>query len=86
MQQFKLRQFAAAALLAQVPRPSDADSVALMDALFGNSPYLTETALQNPEFMTDLGRRGPRPGGCALSAGALGARVEHFATFAGDGA
>ena len=32
---------------------------ALLDALFGNSPYLTETALQNPTFMTDLWRRGP---------------------------
>lgn len=39
--------------------PNDAESVALMDALFGNSPYLTETALQNPDFMTDLWRRGP---------------------------
>src|SRR5258705_229146 len=29
-------------------RPGDPTEVALLDALFGNSPYLTETALQNP--------------------------------------
>jgi glutamate-ammonia-ligase adenylyltransferase len=40
-------------------RPDDPTEVALLDALFGNSPYLTETALQNPVFMTDLWRRGP---------------------------
>src|SRR5689334_1394309 len=40
-------------------RPDDAAEVALLDALFGNSPYLTETALQSPIFMTDLWRRGP---------------------------
>src|SRR5882672_8039942 len=40
-------------------RPNDPSEVALLDALFGNSPYLTETALQNPTFMTDLWRRGP---------------------------
>src|ERR1700704_3485214 len=48
-------------------RPGDPDEVALLDALFGNSPYLTETALQNPGFY-DLSRaprarchrRGPR--------------------------
>ena len=34
-------------------------AVALLDALFGNSPYLAETALQNPTFMTDLWRDGP---------------------------
>ncbi len=43
----------------RVPRPDEASGVALLDALFGNSPYLTETALQNPDFMTDLWRRGP---------------------------
>ena len=42
-------------------RPDDPAAVALLDALFGNSPYLTETALQNPSFMTDLWRRGPDP-------------------------
>jgi glutamate-ammonia-ligase adenylyltransferase len=41
------------------PRPDDSAEVALLDALFGNSPYLTETALQSPTFMTDLWRRGP---------------------------
>ena len=40
-------------------RPGDPTEVALLDALFGNSPYLTETALQSPTFMTDLWRRGP---------------------------
>jgi len=40
-------------------RPSDPAEIALLDALFGNSPYLTETALQNPAFMTDLWRQGP---------------------------
>lgn len=40
-------------------RPSAPSEVALLDALFGNSPYLTETALQNPVFVTDLWRLGP---------------------------
>src|SRR5512139_3173419 len=40
-------------------RPDDPAQVVLLDALFGNSPYLTETSLQNPTFMTDLWRRGP---------------------------
>ena len=40
-------------------RPRDPAEVALLDALFGNSPYLTETALQNPIFVTDLWRQGP---------------------------
>src|SRR3954471_13663362 len=39
--------------------PDDAAGEALLDTLFGNSPYLTETALQNPVFMTDLWRDGP---------------------------
>jgi glutamate-ammonia-ligase adenylyltransferase len=39
--------------------PEEPAAVALLDALFGNSPYLTETAIQNPSFMTDLWRRGP---------------------------
>jgi glutamate-ammonia-ligase adenylyltransferase len=42
-------------------RPDDPGAVALLDALFGNSPYLTETALQNPAFVTDLWRQGPEP-------------------------
>ena len=41
--------------------PDDPGAVALLDALFGNSPYLTETAVQNPIFMTDLWRQGPEP-------------------------
>src|SRR5262245_23261334 len=40
-------------------RPDDPAQTALLDALFCNSPYLTETALQDPTFMTDLWRRGP---------------------------
>ncbi|MFO1085870.1 MAG: bifunctional [glutamine synthetase] adenylyltransferase/[glutamine synthetase]-adenylyl-L-tyrosine phosphorylase [Reyranellaceae bacterium] len=39
--------------------PEDPAAVALLDALFGNSPYLTETAIQDPSFMTDLWHRGP---------------------------
>ena len=41
------------------PRPTDDSAIALLDALFGNSPYLTETVLTDPSFMTDLWRRGP---------------------------
>src|SRR5476649_2514766 len=40
-------------------RPAAPEACALLEALFGNSPYLTETALQNPDFVTDLWRRGP---------------------------
>ncbi len=43
----------------QTARPDDAAAIALLDALFGNSPYLSETTLQDPAFMTDLWRRGP---------------------------
>jgi glutamate-ammonia-ligase adenylyltransferase len=43
----------------KAPTPNDATFEALLDALFGNSPYLTETALQNPDFLTDLWRGGP---------------------------
>src|SRR6478609_5000911 len=39
--------------------PDDPAGTALLDALFGNSPYLTETALQNPSFMADLWHAGP---------------------------
>ncbi|MFO1158273.1 MAG: bifunctional [glutamine synthetase] adenylyltransferase/[glutamine synthetase]-adenylyl-L-tyrosine phosphorylase [Reyranellaceae bacterium] len=39
--------------------PDDPEAVVLLDALFGNSPYLSETAIQNPSFMTDLWRLGP---------------------------
>ena len=39
--------------------PEDASARALLDALFGNSPYLTELVLRNPSFMSDLWRRGP---------------------------
>ncbi len=40
-------------------RPADPAETALLDALFGNSPYLTETVLQDPDFVTDLWRHGP---------------------------
>jgi glutamate-ammonia-ligase adenylyltransferase len=43
----------------QAALPDDPDARALLDALFGNSPYLTETALQNPILMADLWRDGP---------------------------
>ncbi|MFI5003091.1 MAG: glutamine-synthetase adenylyltransferase, partial [Reyranellales bacterium] len=43
----------------QTARPGDPAAVALLDALFGNSPYLTETALQNTAFVSDLWHRGP---------------------------
>jgi [glutamine synthetase] adenylyltransferase / [glutamine synthetase]-adenylyl-L-tyrosine phosphorylase len=39
--------------------PDDAAGEALLDTLFGNSPYLTETALQSPTFVADLWRDGP---------------------------
>src|SRR5690349_8922011 len=39
--------------------PGDGAAEALLDTLFGNSPYLTETALQNPSFVADLWRDGP---------------------------
>jgi glutamate-ammonia-ligase adenylyltransferase len=39
--------------------PGSAAAEALLESLFGNSPYLTETALQNPSFMADLWRDGP---------------------------
>src|SRR5471032_2809738 len=40
-------------------RPEAPAEKALLDALFGNSPYLTEIALQDPIFMADLWREGP---------------------------
>ncbi|HYR65792.1 MAG TPA: bifunctional [glutamine synthetase] adenylyltransferase/[glutamine synthetase]-adenylyl-L-tyrosine phosphorylase, partial [Reyranella sp.] len=49
-------------------RPDDPAELALLDALFGNSPYLTETVIQNPTFMTDLWRRGPDAVGVDLAA------------------
>jgi glutamate-ammonia-ligase adenylyltransferase len=48
--------------------PEDPAAVALLDALFGNSPYLTETAIQNTSFMTDLWRRGPDASSLDLTA------------------
>jgi glutamate-ammonia-ligase adenylyltransferase len=43
----------------KAPKPETPEATALLDALFGNSPYLTETALRDPGFMTDLWRSGP---------------------------
>src|SRR5258708_38133025 len=40
-------------------RPGDPTEVALLDALFGNNPDLTQTAPPNPGFITDLLRRAP---------------------------
>src|SRR5262245_29946394 len=40
-------------------QPTDDGAVALLDALFGNSPFLTEAALKDPNFMSDLWRSGP---------------------------
>src|SRR6185312_14437677 len=40
-------------------RPDDPAAVALLDALFGNSPYLTETVLGDRFFAADLWHRGP---------------------------
>ena len=43
----------------KAPKPQTPEATALLDALFGNSPYLTETALQDPAFVTDLCLHGP---------------------------
>ncbi|HTR85587.1 MAG TPA: bifunctional [glutamine synthetase] adenylyltransferase/[glutamine synthetase]-adenylyl-L-tyrosine phosphorylase [Reyranella sp.] len=40
-------------------RPRNPAFRALLDSLFGNSPYLTEAALQDATFVTDLWRDGP---------------------------
>ena len=55
-------------------RPDDAEAIALLDALFGNSPYLTETVLQNPAFATDLWHRGPDAVAADLMAALTAAR------------
>jgi len=47
-------------------RPEKPEAIALLDALFGNSPYLTETALKDPAFMADLWRHGPDASFAAL--------------------
>lgn len=43
----------------KAPKPDAPEATALLEALFGNSPYLTETVLRDPIFVTDLWRRGP---------------------------
>ena len=47
--------------LGPVGRPlmDDADGTALLACLFGNSPFLTEAALAEPAFLTELWRDGP---------------------------
>ena len=57
-------------------RPDDPEAIGLLDALFGNSPYLTETALQSPDFMTDLWRRGPDAAAADLMAELAAARTD----------
>ena len=59
-------------------RPEDPAAFALLDALFGNSPYLTETALQSPDFMTDLWRLGPDAAVACLLAELTAVRSEAF--------
>jgi glutamate-ammonia-ligase adenylyltransferase len=45
--------------LEKAAKPECSSAVALLDAMFGNSPYLTESVLQSPEFATELCLRGP---------------------------
>lgn len=45
--------------LERAPLPDDPVAQALLDTLFGNSPYLTDIAIQDCVFMTDLWREGP---------------------------
>jgi glutamate-ammonia-ligase adenylyltransferase len=40
-------------------RPDEPAAAALLDSLFGNSPFLADVAIQNPEFVADLWSRGP---------------------------
>jgi len=64
--------------------PDDATFKALLDALFGNSPYLTETALQNPDFLADLWRRGPDAAWATLEGDLAAVRAEATAGAAPD--
>src|SRR5476649_2224948 len=63
-----------------VPPEAPAEK-ALLDALFGNSPYLTEITLQDPIFMADLWREGPD-----AAIGALDRVVASLRTKAREGA
>ena len=56
------------------PRPDD-QAAALLDALFGNSPYLTEIILQNRGFAADLWHRGPDAAVAGLMDDLLAART-----------
>ena len=40
-------------------RPADDRAVLLLEALFGNSPYLTQCMIDDAGFAIDLLRRGP---------------------------
>ncbi len=64
--------------------PDDASFAALLDALFGNSPYLTETALQNPDFLTDLWRNGPDAAQAGLDSDLAAVRADAAAGAAPD--
>src|ERR1700744_2198808 len=57
-------------------RPRDEAFAALLESLFGNSPYLTEAALQNPSFLTDLWRDGPDTTIASLNAGLAATTAE----------
>ena len=63
-------------------RPETADARALLEMLFGNSPYLTETALHNPGFVADLWQTGPD----AALAGIMSrlAEIKDFARAGGE--
>jgi len=57
-------------------RPRDDAFRTLLESLFGNSPYLTEAALQNPSFLTDLWRDGPDATIASLDAGLAATAAE----------
>ena len=42
-------------------QPETENARALLEALFGNGPYLTETALQDPGLVATLWRQAPTP-------------------------
>jgi glutamate-ammonia-ligase adenylyltransferase len=65
----------------KAPRPGEGQA-RLLDALFGNSPYLTEIALQDPTFVTDLWQHGPDAVHAALGkeVAALQAEAKNGAT------
>jgi len=60
----------------KAPTPADAGCMALLDSLFGNSPYLAESALLSPDFVTDLWRDGPDATFDAIATGMAELRAE----------